>query len=123
MSEKRFDELWDYREAEDLAKEIYRITSLFPSTEKYLLVAQLRSAAVSVFSNIAEGCGRGTDKDYSRFLIQARGSVEEILAQLRFSRSVGYVSDKDYEMLYRRYNRLAAGINNHINFLRNNENS
>jgi len=121
MSEKRFEELWDWQEAENLALEIYQVTSRFPSEEKYILVSQLRRAAISVFSNIAEGCGRGTDKDYSRFLIQARGSIQEILAQLHFSKIKKYISDDEYKILYQRYNKLAAGINNHIGFLRTQE--
>jgi four helix bundle protein len=118
MSEKRFDELWDWQEAEDLAQEIYRVVNKFPSEEKYNLISQLRSAAVSVFSNIAEGCGRGTDKDYVRFLINARGSTQEILAQLHFAETMNYISEEEYKMFYQRYNKLAAAINNHINFLR-----
>lgn len=118
MSEKRFENLWDWNEAENLAGKIYETVSKFPSEEKYLLASQLKRAAVSVFSNIAEGCGRGTDKDYSRFLIQARGSIQEILAQLHFAKSRGYISKEEYEIFYQRYNRLAAAINNHVNFLR-----
>lgn len=118
MSEKRFDELWDWQEAEDLAMEIYQITSRFPLEEKYILVSQLRRAAISVFSNIAEGCGRSTDLDYSRFLVQARGSTQEVLAQLHFAKRKNYISESEYSMFFQRYNKLAAGINNHINFLR-----
>jgi len=114
MQTKSFYELWDWNEAERLADEIYLITAKFPLEERYGLISQLRSAAVSVFSNIAEGSGRGSYKDYVRFLINACGSIQEVLAQLHFSRTRKYVSSGDYERLFRSYNHLAASINNHI---------
>lgn len=118
MSIKNFFDLWDWREAEDLADEIYGVTLGFPKEEKYILVAQLRAAAISIFSNIAEGSGRGTYKDYSQFLIQARGSAKEVIAQLHFANRGKYLSDEKFLELFNRYNRLAAAINNHINSLK-----
>ena len=118
METKCFFDLWDWNEAESLADEIYLITFKFPIEEKYGLISQLRSAAVSVFSNIAEGSGRGSFKDYVRFLINARGSIQEVLAQLHFSKKRKYISNEEYEKLFCRYNRLAAAINNHIKSLR-----
>lgn len=122
MQTKSFYELWDWNEAEGLADDIYQITSKFPSEEKYCLSSQLRSATVSVFSNIAEGSGRGSRKDYIRFLINARGSIQEILAQLHFARTRKYISKEDYETMFRRYNHLAASLNNHIKSLRTGDN-
>jgi len=118
MQTKSFYELWDWNEAERLADEVYLITSKFPVEERYGLTSQLRSAAVSVFSNIAEGSGRGSYKDYVRFLINARGSIQEVLAQLYFSRTRKYITSEEYESMFRRYNHLAASINNHIKSLR-----
>lgn len=118
MQTKSFYELWDWNEAERLADEIYLITSKFPVEERYGLTSQLRSAVVSVFSNIAEGSGRGSFKDYVRFLINARGSIQEVLAQLHFSRTRKYITPEEYEKMFRRYNHLAASINNHIKSLR-----
>jgi len=118
MQTKSFYELWDWNEAERLADEIYLLTLKFPLEERYCLISQLRSAAVSVFSNIAEGSGRGSYKDYVRFLINARGSIQEVLAQLHFSRTRKYISPEEYETMFRRYNHLAASINNHIKSLR-----
>lgn len=122
MKIKSFYELWDWNESEKLADEIYLVTSGFPIEERYGLISQLRSAAVSVFSNIAEGSGRGSFRDYVRFLINARGSIQEILAQLHFSRLRKYISTEKYEELFRAYNRLAASINNHIRSLRSKNN-
>lgn len=118
METKTFYDLWDWQEAEELASEIYRVTKNFPVEEKFTLISQLRSAAISVFSNIAEGSGRGTYKDNVRFLLMARGSIKEVLAQLHFSKKLGYIVFVDYENLFQRYNRLAAALNNHIKSLR-----
>lgn len=72
----------------DLAREIYRITEHLPPAEKYGLSAQLRRAAVSIPSNIAEGHARGSTVDYARFLRMARGSFAEVRTQLELAESM-----------------------------------
>ena len=68
-----------WQKADDLVVEIYRQTArAFPRDERYGLVPQLRSAAVSVAANIAEGSGRSTSADFRRFLYQAQGSLSEV---------------------------------------------
>lgn len=64
-----------------LVEMVYRATAQLPATEQYGLVAQMRRCAVSVPSNIAEGWGRGTRQDYSRFLHMSRGSLYELATQ------------------------------------------
>ncbi|CAM3387977.1 four helix bundle protein [Aequorivita lipolytica] len=61
-----------------LALEVYKITSEFPSSEKFQLTSQMQRAAYSIPSNIAEGCGRDSDKDFNRFLHIALGSAHEL---------------------------------------------
>ncbi|HEX9200800.1 MAG TPA: four helix bundle protein [Acidobacteriaceae bacterium] len=66
----------------DLTENIYRLTAVFPASKMYGLSAQMRRAAVSIASNIAEGWGRRSRKDYSRFVLVARGSNDELQTQL-----------------------------------------
>ena len=71
-----------YREAQGLALQVYAVAAILPGTERYDLVRQLRRAAVSVGSCIAEGCGRSTPTDFARFLDDALGSANELEFQL-----------------------------------------
>jgi four helix bundle protein len=76
---------------------VYKLTSKFPREEVFGLSNQLRRAAVSVASNIAEGYGRGTKRDYLNFLVIARGSNSEVQTQLEIARklSLGLTADLD----------------------------
>ncbi|WP_394342635.1 four helix bundle protein [Tenacibaculum lutimaris] len=73
------------------------LTSKFPEDEKYGLVSQLRRASVSISSNIAEGCSRTSNKDFSRFLVIALGSCYEVETQLLLSYDLGFISKTDLE--------------------------
>lgn len=79
-----------------LTLSIYKITSTFPETEKFGLQSQIRRAAVSIPSNIAEGSKRGTAKDFASFLRIALGSGAELETQLLLVRELGYISQSDY---------------------------
>ena len=84
-------EVW--KQAMDLARLIYMATRDFPSEERFGLTAQLRRCAVSIPSNIAEGAGRGTRKEYIHFLHIARGSLCEIETQVTLAKHLGYLED------------------------------
>ena len=84
------DKLRVAREAEDLADLIYDFTARFPRDERFGLTAQMRAAAVSVGSNIFEGCGRRGSKALVAFLYNASGSAAELLFQTRFARRRRY---------------------------------
>lgn len=79
----------------DLAKVIYQQTKSFGRDEQFGLISQLRRAAVSVPSNIAEGCGRNTSKDTVRFLFIARGGLYEIETQMILAYELGHLSSQE----------------------------
>jgi len=76
---------------------IYQITKVFPQEELYGLTSQIRRAAVSIPSNIVEGKARGFNKEYKRFLLMARGSLEEVKYQMLLARDLNYIKDSEYK--------------------------
>lgn len=91
MKTRRFRDLLVWQHSMSLAREVYAVTSDFPRNEIFGLTGQLRRAALSVPSNIAEGHGRLTDKSFAAFLGQARGSLFEVETQLELASSLGYM--------------------------------
>jgi len=96
---KSYIELDVWKEARKLVSEIYNVTKDFPNEELYGIVSQMRRSAVSVPSNIAEGCGRRTATDTVRFLFIARGSLFELETQLYLSLDQNYIINKELEAL------------------------
>jgi four helix bundle protein len=94
-----FRDLKAWQKAIELVLDIYRSTRGFPKDEMYGLTAQLRRAAVSVPSNIAEGKGRSTDRDFCLFLHHARGSLFEIETQLMVAQQLGYIPEAEAKKL------------------------
>jgi four helix bundle protein len=88
---RSYRDLVAWQQARILVKATYVATKLFPKEETYGLTQQIRRAAVSVPSNIAEGYGRGSRKDYVRFLLTARGSLYELQTQLLLAQDLGYL--------------------------------
>ena len=78
----------------DLVELVYALTKPFPSDERFGLTAQLRRAAISIPSNIAEGWGRGTRKDYVHFLRIARSSLLEVETQIIAAHRLGYIAEE-----------------------------
>ncbi len=87
---KSFRELVVWQRAIELTLEIYKVTKAFPKDESFGLTSQLRRAAVSVASNIAEGQGRKTKGEFVQFLCVARGSNAEVQTQLVIAQGLGY---------------------------------
>ena len=86
-------DVWHY--AMELSEEVYDLTAKFPKEEMYGLTSQLRRAAVSIVSNIAEGAARQTRKEFTQFIYCAVGSTAEVEAQLELAIRLGYASRQD----------------------------
>ncbi len=85
--------------ADELAISVYRVTAGFPRDELFGLTSQMRRAAVSVPSNIVEGCARDSEADYIRFLNIAFGSLRELHYQLDLSKRLGFLSARDSSLI------------------------
>jgi four helix bundle protein len=85
--------------ADEVAILVYRVTAGFPKEELFGLTSQMRRAAVSVPSNIAEGCARDSEADYLRFLSIAFGSLRELHYQLNLSMRLGFLSNEDSSLI------------------------
>jgi four helix bundle protein len=96
----RFERLDVWQKSIDFAGMAYSITKGFPQSEQYGLTSQIRRAAVSISANIAEGASRSSDKDFSRFLEIAFGSLCETVSHLRIAREQNIISQQDYAKLY-----------------------
>ena len=82
-----------WSQAMQLVKLVYEMTLRFPPEERLGLAQQMRRAAVSVPSNIAEGAGRGSDREFAQFLVIARGSLSELETQLIIAKELNYLND------------------------------
>src|SRR3989442_8444429 len=96
---KDFRKLLVWDKAHQLTLAIYHVTATLPREETYGLVSQMRRAAASIPSNIAEGCGRDGDAELSRFCTIARGSASELEYQILLSRDLKLIHADDYERL------------------------
>jgi four helix bundle protein len=101
-----FRDLRVWQEAMKLTAEIYRTTAKFPKHELYGLSQQIRRAAVSVPSNIAEGKGHHSDREFTHFLLHARGSLLELQTQLLIAEELEYLSGEESHRLL----ALAEGV-------------
>ena len=104
--------------ADQLVLHVYKATERFPKEELYGLTAQIRRSAVSVPSNIVEGCARDTQADYVRFLYMAFGSLREMHYQLRLSKRLGFVHEKDLLIIEPKVTETEKVLNGLIKSLR-----
>ena len=110
---KSFCDLTAWQEGHVLVVSVYKITSSFPKEEQFGITNQLRRAAVSITSNIAEGFGRGTTKDRVHFYRIATGSLNEVQNQLLISRDIGYLHIEKWNELEKQViivNKILNGL-------------
>lgn len=104
----RFENLEVWQQARALNQRVYRLTRKFPSEEQFGLTSQIRRAAVSVSSNISEGSGRNSDKDFAHFLEQAYGSLMEVASQIFLAMDERYLTEGDAESVFEAIDKLAG---------------
>jgi len=117
MAERNYTDLIAWQKSMGLAQELYRATARFPKEEMYGLTSQLRRAAVSVPSNIAEGQGRRTTGAFLQHLSIAHGSLRETETQMLLAARLGYLSDKAAASLMKQageVGRLITGLANSL---------
>jgi len=108
-----FEKLETWQEAITFAGLVYQFTRRFPDEERFGLTNQMRRAAVSISSNVAEGCSRSSRVDYARFVEIATGSLFEVVSQATIGRNQGFLSPADYQQLYQtaeKQSRMLSGL-------------
>lgn len=111
---KDFKGLLVWQKSHSVTLEIYKLTAAFPKHETYGLTSQIRRSALSVPSNISEGCGRFSVKEFSQFLIIASGSSSELEYQLLLARDLNYISETDYEPIQTKLVEIRKMLNSFI---------
>ena len=112
-----FEKLETWHEAIAFADLVYPLTRRFPDTERFGLTNPMRRAAVSISSNIAEGCSRSSRMDYARFVEIATGSVFEVVSQSTIGREQGFLGETDDQQLYQaaeKQSRMLSGLRNSL---------
>lgn len=105
-----FEDLEVYQLSVELAAAVYVLTTALPPDERFGLTNQIRRAVTSITLNIAEGRGRGTDKDFARFLTQARGSLYEAVSGLQLAVKLGYLTNDQTVKVNERARELSAKL-------------
>jgi four helix bundle protein len=108
---RSYKDLVAWQKAMELVTATYRASSNFPKDELFGLTSQLRRAAVSIPSNIAEGQGRLSEKEFRYFLGQSRGSLMEVETQLQIAQNLGYLKDGDLPDLLHRCAEVGRILN------------
>jgi len=114
---ERFEDIQAWQEARELAKAIYRFSSIDPWAKDFALRDQIRRAAISVMSNIAEGFDRKGDAEFGRFLSIAKGSASEIKAQLYIALDQRYIDQTTFNSLYESCDKTVRFLGGFIRYL------
>ncbi len=119
MNRHNFKELKVWQKARAMVKDIYTITMLFPDTEKYGLISQIRRSAVSIPSNIAEGAGKSSNKDFARFLEISLSSSYELETQLIIAMDLDFIQEAQIHNLLEdltEIQKMIFGLQSKLNF-------
>ena len=114
MQVKSYKELEVWNKGIEMVESIYRITKNFPQEERFVLVVQMRRAASSIPTNIAEGFRRKHNKEFSQFLHISLGSCAELETQLIISSRLGYMSEEDTNTLLDQIDHIGRMLTNFL---------
>ena len=118
MAMKSHKDLDVWRLAVDLAEDVYATSKSFPRDEQFGMTSQMRRASVSIASNIAEGAGRQTQREFTQFLYIALGSASELETQIEIARRVGLAKAQDWDRLEPHLARVAQMLRGLIRTVR-----
>jgi four helix bundle protein len=118
MQVKNFEDFEIWKDARTLAREIYQLTKDSKFSKDFALRDQIRRAAVSIMSNIAEGFERGGNQEFIQFLYVAKASCGEVRSQLYVALDQSYIAPKDCDEVRKSFRRLSIMISNLIDYLR-----
>jgi len=114
---KKFEDVQAWQKARKATKQVYEITSLGSFAKDFGLRDQIRRASVSIMANIAEGCGRHTDKEFANFLNIARGSAAEVQSHLYIAFDLEYLEEDIFNQSYQMFDeisRMISGLSQHL---------
>ena len=106
-----FKNLKVWEKAMHLVEDVYKLTALMPESEKLGLTSQIRRSAVSIPSNIAEGAGRSSNKDFVRFLYMSLGSANEMETQLELAKILGFLKNSELSTIESQLNEIQKMCN------------
>lgn len=118
MKIEKFEDLEVWQEARELCKQIYKITSVLPFSDDYKFKNQIRSAGGSIMDNIAEGFGRGGNKEFINFLSISKGSNEEVRSQSYRALDFNYISEETLNEILEKTDKISRKINSFIQYLK-----
>jgi four helix bundle protein len=115
---KRFEDIDAWKKARVLVKEVYKVTAAGKFSKDFSLRDQIRRAAVSVVSNVAEGFSRQTDREFAQFLYVAKGSISELQSQFYVALDLGYLNQEEFDNLYGQAEEVVKLISGFIRYLK-----
>jgi len=119
VKHRSYEDLKVWEKSVTLAKQIYDLTKTFPKDEIYGLTSQIRRSAVSVSSNIAEGCGRNSYGEFIQFIGIASGSLAELHTQLLIAFNTDYLKQEDFNMILLQIKEIGRMLNGLKSTLKN----
>lgn len=118
---QRFEEIEAWQKSRELTRRIYQITAKVNFSRDFTLKDQIKRAAISITSNIAEGFERGGNREFIQFLAIAKGSASELKSQLYTALDAGYIDKKEFEELYKLAHSIVLLISGFIKYLQQSE--